>query len=287
MNGLFERFVKDIVRQTDSNQEERLDLGEELLSHLQCSYEDLHQQGYSEQEAIEMAMMNFGDEKEVGKQLQKAMYPFRREMMLILAGASLILAYTVYLFQLFSRGDAHIVWLVLAVLVGVSIFIVTLHPIQLINRRLWMNGLLIGHIFIFFYGALLAGDLEFRYSGFLSLFTYAVVLLSVILVYRTTIYDFPSAKQSLEKDAKRVHFINITMGIVLIMLTLFALWAFLFVDMFHPFMLLVFLPIVLWMVSYAVQMRLLAAKRKLSVYAIAVLQLLVIAAVLGILFYGL
>lgn len=287
MTEVFERFVKGIVRQTDSNHEESMDLNEELLSHLHCSYEDLLNEGYSKEEAMKMAMMNFGDEKEIGKQLQQAMYPYRRGMMLILASASLIFAYSVYLLDLFMNGDAHLIWLVLAVLVATSILTVILHPVQSLNRRLWMNGLLISHIFIFSYGSLMSAYLDRPYSTISGFFSYALVLLAIILVYRTTIYDFPSSKQLLQKDAKWIHFINITMGIVLIFITLFLLWAFLlFSEGLQASLLLLLLPIGLWMLLYAVQMRLLAAQRKKIAYTIAITQLLLIGVTLVIWVYG-
>ena len=287
MTEVFERFVNGIVRQTDSNHEESMDLSEELLSHLHCSYEDSLKKGYSKEEAMKMAMMNFGDEKEVGKQLQQAMYPYRRGMMLILASASLIFAYSVYLLDLFMNGDAHMIWLVLAVLVATSILTVILHPVQSLNRRLWMNGLLISHIFIFSYGSLMSAYLDRPYSTISGFFSYALVLLAIILVYRTTIYDFPSSKQLLQKDAKWIHFINITMGIVLIFITLFLLWAFLwFSEGLQASLLLLLLPIGLWMLLYAVQMRLLAAQRKRIAYTIAITQLLLIGVTLVIWVYG-
>ncbi|WP_153731664.1 permease prefix domain 1-containing protein [Sporosarcina obsidiansis] len=283
MNQVFNRFVNGVIGQTDSNEEERKDLSEELLSHLQCSYEDLQLEGYSKEEAMKMSMENFGDEKEIGRQLQQAMYPYRREMMLILASASLLFAYSVYLLQLFTRGDAHIIWLVLAVLVGASLLIVTLHPIQSLHRRLWMNGLLISHIFVFIFGTLLATDLDRPYSSGMTFFSLFVVLLAVILVYRTTIYDFPSARQSLRKDAKWIHFINITTGIILILITLFFLWALLiFAEELPATVLLLGVPIVLWMVSYAVQLRLLAGQRKVLTYSIAYLQLFLILVTIAI-----
>lgn len=283
MNEVFERFVSSIVSQTDCSYEERIDLSEELLSHLECSYEDFQDQGFSKEEAMEMAMMNFGDEKKVGKQLQQAMYPYRREMMLILASASLVMVYSVYFLQLFTRGDAHIIWLVLASFTGASILTVTLHPVRSLNRRLWMNVLLISHILIFAYGALLASDLELLYSDVLSFFSYAIVLFSIILIYRTTIFDFPSNKQPLQKVVKWIHFINITIGIVFIWITLFLLSVFLLIaEEFHALLLLGFVPIMLWIISYAVQMRLLANSRKVLTYIIALLQILVIVAALTI-----
>ncbi|EGQ26046.1 hypothetical protein HMPREF9372_1913 [Sporosarcina newyorkensis 2681] len=283
MTEVFERFVNGIVKQTDSNHEESMDLSEELLSHLHCSYEDLLKEGYSNEEAMKMAMMNFGDGKEIGKQLQQAMYPYRRGMMLILAGASLIFAFSVYLLDLFMNGDAHMIWLVLAVFVAASILTITLHPIQSLNRRLWMNGLLISHIFIFAYGGSMSAYLDRPYSTIASIFSFAVVLLAIILVYRTTIFDFPSSKQLLQKDAKWIHFINITIGIIIILITLFFLWAFmLFAAEMRAALLLLLIPILLWMISYAVQMRLLAARHKGAAYALAIMQVLLIGAVLVI-----
>lgn len=278
MSEVFERFVSGIVRQTDSNQEERDDLSEELLSHLQCSYEDLHSQGYSKEEAVKMAMMNFGDDQEVGKQLQQAMYPYRREMMLVLSVSSLVFAYSVYALQLFTRGDAHMIWLLLAVVVSASILTITLRPVQSMNRRLWMNGLLLSHIAIFAAGSLLAADLEFSYSAVLSIFSYAVVLLSIILVYRTTIYDYPSSKQPLQKHAKWIHFINITIGIILTYITLFFAWAImLFAGDMNSVFLLILIPLILWGIFYMVQLKLLASKLKAPAYAIAIFEVLLVA----------
>lgn len=283
MNEVFNRFVSGIVKQTDSNREERNDLSEELLSHLLCSYEDLHDQGYSKEEAVRLAMMNFGDEKEVGKQLQQAMYPYRRGMMLILSSASFIFAYSIYLLQLFTRGDAHMIWLLLAVVVSASILTVTLHPVQSINRRLWMNGLLLSHIAVFAAGSLLAADLDFSYSAVLSIFSYAIVLLSIILVYRTTIYDYPSSKQPLQKHAKWIHYINITIGIMLTFITLFFAWAImLFAGEMKSAFLLILIPLILWGIFYMVQLKLLALKLRAPAYAIAIFEILLMAAVAAI-----
>ncbi|WP_153722194.1 permease prefix domain 1-containing protein [Sporosarcina cascadiensis] len=283
MSEVFERFVKGIVRQTDSNQEERNDLSEELLSHLQCAFEDLHNQGYSKEEAVQMAMLNFGDDKEVGKQLQQAMYPYRREMMLILSSASLIFAYSVYALQLFTRGDAHMIWLLLAVIVSAFILTVTLRPVQSMNRRLWMNGLLLSHIAVFAAGSLLAADLDLSYSAVLSIFSYAIVLLSIILVYRTTIYDFPSSKQSLQKHAKWIHFINITIGIILTFITLFFVWAImLFAGEMNAVFLVILIPLIFWGIFYMVQLKLLALKLKAPAYAVAFFEILLVGAAAGI-----
>ncbi|ARD47769.1 hypothetical protein SporoP37_06215 [Sporosarcina sp. P37] len=279
----FERFISIVVKQTDCNAEEREDLKEELLSHLYCAYEDLQKQGYPEEEAMKMAMENFGDEKEVGKQLQHAMYPYRREMMIGLAGVSLLFIYSTYLLQLFIIGDAEMIWLCLAVLVSASILTLTMHPVAALNRRLMVNGLLIAHILLAIYGSLLAGYVDSPYSSILVWLWIGIILFSIILVYRTTIYDYPSSSQTLQKDAKRIHFVNLTVGLLVMALSLFLLWAFMiFAAEMSASLLLLAIPLVIWAVLYAIQLRLLAAHRKKTAYSVAAFQLLSIVAVIVI-----
>lgn len=287
MNQVFHRFVKGIVRETDSNQEEREDLYEELLSHLECSFVDYQKQGYSEKEAMRTAMTNFGDEQEIGKQLQQAMYPYRREMMLGLSVGSLLFAYGVYLSQLFVMGDAHIPWLVVAVLSSTALLFITVRPISSLNRRLWMNSLLLIHIMIFFYGLLLATDVYPPLSIGLTIIAGLILLLAIVLVYRTTIYDYSSKRQQLAKDAKRFHFINITTGIFIVLATLFFLWAFLlFSAEMSPRVFMLFIPLILWIVSYVSQLQLLSKQKKQWAYTILFIQTAIVLSAIGFWLFG-
>ncbi|MDW0117651.1 hypothetical protein QTL97_11945 [Sporosarcina thermotolerans] len=222
-------------------------------------------------------MTKFGTEREVGEKLIEAVPPSKKGMMLTLSLTSLLFAYSVYACQLFIMGDAHILWLILAVLISTTILIVTVRPLAKWNRRFWMNSLLLVHIFINFYGFLLASDLDRPYSTGLSIIAALLLLLAIVLVYRTTIYDFPSTHKPLMKDARRLHFINITTGIFLVFVTLFFLWAFLlFSGKATLGFLMLFVPIIGWILSYALQMKLLANQQKAAAYAIVFIQTAVI-----------
>lgn len=286
MKQPFQRFVEGIVRETDSNHEERKDLYEELLSHLECSFIDYQKQGLSEEEAMRTAMTNFGEEREIGKQLQQAMYPYRREMMLSLSVASLLFAYSVYACQLFVMGDAPIPWLIVAVFISTAILVMTVRPVSSLNRRLWMNSMLLIHIMTFFYGFLLATDVYPPLSTGLSIISGLILLLAIVLVYRTTIYDYSSKRQQLVKDAKRFHFINITTGIFIVFATLFFLWAFLLFGDMSPKVFILFIPLVLWIVSYASQLQLLSKQKKLWAYAILFMQTAVVLSAVGFWVFG-
>ena len=286
MKQPFQRFVEGIVRETDSNKEEREDLYEELLSHLECSFIEYQKQGFSEEEAMRTAMTNFGEEKEIGKQLQQAMYPFRREMMLSLSVASLLFAYTVYLCQLVVMGDAHIPWLLVAVFISTALLVMTVRPVSSLNRRLWMNSMLLIHIMTFFYGFLLASDVNPPLSTGLSIIAVLILLLAIVLVYRTTIYDYSSNRQQLAKDAKRFHFVNITTGIFIVLATLFFLWAFLLFSEMSSRVYVLFIPLVLWIISYASQLQLLSKQLKQWAYVILFLQTAVVLLAVGFWLFG-
>ncbi|MDN4608515.1 hypothetical protein [Sporosarcina highlanderae] len=222
-------------------------------------------------------MTNFESKQEIGELVQEKMYPYRKGMMLVLSMGSLLFAYILYLSQLFVMGDAHIIWLVFAVLISTSILMVTVRPVILLNRRLWMNSLLLVHLLIYFYGLLLASDINQPYSSGLTIIAVILVLLSIVLVYRTTIYDFPSKRQRLIKDTRRLHFINITTGIFIILVTLFFLWAFLLFSGRATLGFLTLLtPISGWILSYTLQMKLLANQQKAAAYAIVFIQTAVI-----------
>lgn len=282
MKSALHRFVEQIIRQTDCNREEREDLYEELLSHVEEAFMEYRKHGYSDEEALRTVMTNFGDKQEIGKQLQQAMYPYRREMLIVLSISSMLFTYSVYIFQLFLMGDAHILWMVSAVLISTGLLFVTVRPVAALNRRIWMNGLLLVHLFVFFYGLSLATDLTAPYSTWLTVIALLLMLLSIVLVYRTTIYDFPSNRQPLKKDAKRLHFINLTTGFVVVLVSLFFLWAFLlFGASLWPAMLWIIVPIGIWILSYAVQMQLLAKRKKRLAYAVVSIQTGTIAACLG------
>lgn len=84
------RFVEKTVQQIEGNQQEKDDLYEELLIHLELSKEEFINAGLSDKEAEKKAMEHFGNETEVGGQIQQAMFPFRKEMMRALAIGSLL-----------------------------------------------------------------------------------------------------------------------------------------------------------------------------------------------------
>ena len=160
MKSAFQRFVEKIVHQTEAPPDEKEDLYEELLIHLELSYEQLIKDGFSEKEAELKALENFGDVNNIGNQIQQALFPYRKTMMLTLAFASLLFSFISYSSQLFVEGDAYITWLVLSVVVSTFLLIFSLQPLPILNRRIWVNSLLLLHLFIYLFGTGVAASMD-------------------------------------------------------------------------------------------------------------------------------
>lgn len=266
MKPKFNRYVEEIVSQTDATEEEKEDLREELLIHLELSYADKRKEGHSEKEAKRIVLEDFGGSGQIGNQIQQAMFPFRKAMMLTLAMTSLLFSVVIYVSKLFVEGDAHVVWLIVSVVVSASLLIFTLHPISLFNRKLWVNGLLLIHVFIFLYGMLLATSLETAISTLYTFVSWFIILLAIALIYRTAIVDV-----QMSKSVKVFHALNMTSGIFIIAITLFFIWSVLAFGVFEfDFRLLtILIPLFIWLLSYIAGGQLIVRRKKVIAYSVS------------------
>ncbi|QTN00620.1 hypothetical protein ERJ70_15750 [Sediminibacillus dalangtanensis] len=290
MSKRLKAFVDKTVRQIEGNQQEKEDLAEELLTHLQLSKQELMEvEKLSDKEAEMKAIRLFGDEAAVGSQIQQAMFPYRKEMMLALSGSSILFSFCVYLAQLFLEGDAYIFWLVLSVIVSSSLLVLSLKPVTLLNRRLWMNSLLIVYLAVYLFGLLLAtGVRTSAVSSSLIVFVSLLLLLAIVLIYRTTLHDYKSGSHPLPKQAKWLHAINITAGIIVIGVVLFFLWGVLiFTGELVPAMALGLLPLIIWIGLYVMQMNLIRRHKRIAAFGTAIVPLLVIGLAVSYFIYDL
>ncbi|WP_085992955.1 permease prefix domain 1-containing protein [Oceanobacillus senegalensis] len=292
MTNAFEKFVEKAVQQIEGNQEEKDDLYEELMVHLEMSKNEWMEQGLSEKEAEAKAMEHFGNEVEVGEQIQQAMFPLRKEMMRVLATVSIIFSIAIYLVQLFDEGDAYILWLVLSMVVSTFLFIFSIQSFAFLNRRLWMNSLLVLHIAIYLFGLLLTtGIMDTALSTPLFITASFIILLAIILIYRTTIHDYMESDHPLPTHAKWLHILNMTAGVGVIGFVLFFLWGILVMTgMLSPSMIIPLIPLLVWIILYIMQMNLIRKRRKKVAFILAIFPLAIIFIILwyfSVIFTGL
>lgn len=249
MNDTFKRYVTDIVNQIDGSVETKEDLFEELMSHLEESYQSFIKDGYDKDEAEKKVLRAFGDTMEIGHELQQAMYPYQQKLLFTLSITSIIYSFLIYLIQLFNEGDAYILWLIMSVGINVLLLLFVFNVIRANGKR-QVNTVLVIHIVIYFFGLGLALGLNHFLVSMLSIYSLLIMVLAITLIYLNVIFHWEMSKLK-----KGFHIFNISTGLFIIVANLFAVWVFLvFSEGFTPRFLLLFIPFILWVISYIVQM---------------------------------
>lgn len=282
MNERLKRYVETIVNQTECTKEEKEDLYEELLVHVEQLTEDFMREGLPQDEAMSRAIAEFGHEHAIGNELQEAMFPYRKAMLLTLSILSIATAISTYLCHLFIEGYAAFIWIFLAIVVGTFLLYLSINVSTPFNRRFWINSLLILQCIIFVFGWLLAANIDHSVSIWLNILDGLVIILSILLIYRTTIIDDFLTKQT--KDQKTIHALNITSGIVIVGATLFFLIGFFgIIGTFDLAMLIFSLPFFIWLILYIIQMKLVHNHKRFA-YILGVLPLIFALGIIGYFF---
>ncbi|SIT92707.1 permease prefix domain 1-containing protein [Edaphobacillus lindanitolerans] len=279
------RFAREISRRTDGTRMERQDLEEEMAGHLEATFSRLIEEGHTEQEAEELAMSRFGDGKRIGRQIQQALYPYRREMILGLSAGSLLFGFAVFFSVLLTAWSAYIPWLILCSLTGSALLALAVDPPASLNRRFVLNGLFLLQTGVLLSGILLTSAVPGNAGSILAMAGWLLILLAMALVYRTSAYDYRTRRVRLEKHDMAINAANVTTGILSVSISLFILWAYLaFSDGTDRVWMFALIPALFWALTYAAQWLLLAKGRVKTAYGITGLQIAVIAAALALFF---
>lgn len=281
MNSSFHHFVDKIVQQTTGNKTEKDDLYDELMVHLEMSREQFRKEGFNEKQAERKAMEHFGDADEIGDQIRRAMFPFRKIMMLALASVSIIFSFGVYLAWLFLENESVIGWLFISVIISSCLFYAAIKPASSLNRRFRLNTVLIIHIFLYVYGALLASGIAHPTSIPLIILSWLIILFDIILLFQTTLNNYQSTKYKLDKQFKMLHIFNMSAGIIVICTTLFFLWGIVaFSSEITLRMLMLFIPFIIWLIAYILQMNFLSRNKRIA-YMIAIVPMIILIVIVG------
>lgn len=277
MSKELHQYITKLIEQIDGSKDEKSDIYEEIRDHLEISMEEWTQKGYEREEAEQLAMQHFGKSEIIGKQMQEAMFPYRKIMMLILALTSISYSIFIYLLYLFGQGDALIGWLVVSMATSTMLLLFALQAFPALDRKIWVNTTLIVHGFVYLLGYFLATQLNLFIAPLFSLYALFVLVASIFLIYRTAIYDYQYKQDNFAKPYRFLHMYNITIGIFITGFTLFFLWAFLaFSGEFFTGFLFLFIPLFIWIVAYIVQVQLLKRNKRKSVFIIAGLPFIIV-----------
>ncbi|HZW68741.1 MAG TPA: permease prefix domain 1-containing protein [Pseudogracilibacillus sp.] len=275
MNLKIRHQIELVLQEIDGSKEEKEDLFWELKDHLQLSSEAWMNTGLSEEKAIDKAIEDFGNAEKVGREIQKAMYPLRKILLVILATLSLLYTFSLYLIELFMFGDAHYAWLLFSVASSSLLLVIALQLFASFDRKFILNSILIVHAFIYLLGV--------GFSSSLSIVAWAIVIFTISLIYRTTLLDYDFRTTEVRKPLKLFHLYNITIGLIIIGVTLFFTSVLLaFADEFTFSMLFFLTPFVIWLVVYYIQINLVMRKHIVIAVCVGILPLAIILLLAGI-----
>lgn len=76
MDKKFESYVNQIVRELNCDEIEKSEIAEEMKDHLNLLKSEYIEQGFSDKEAVQKALNNFGDGKDLKEGFQNSFFPF-------------------------------------------------------------------------------------------------------------------------------------------------------------------------------------------------------------------
>ncbi len=179
MSSKINQYITRIVNQTDCSTAERQEMYDEMYDHLTLIQNDYMEKGYSKQESEEMAIRAFGHEAAIGDELQQAMFPYRREFLLVLALGSYIFICVQYFSILFVEHVANN-WLFLPAIAHTFLVFFALNQTYAVNRKLWLNASLVLNILLMFTFA----NPTFSNNIIWNLLHYMILGGSIFLIYR-------------------------------------------------------------------------------------------------------
>ena len=187
-------------------------------------------------------------------------------------------SFTLYLI---SFQEALNIEMLINVCIGLSLLFTTVSSTFNAKRKLVINSLLTLTLLGSIINSLTLQTFSHSTTTlFLTFFNLAILVALVIMLYVTTLHS-GYKDQPLASLRKIVHFVNITFGLILLAATLFYLWAFLFMSEANSALLLLFIPLIVWMCLYAIQIRFQKQLGKL-VYVFFAIYALFIGAIISI-----
>lgn len=281
MNSVFYDLAKEIVDKKDGNQVDKDEQYEEIVKYLEESTAQLVKEGMDKKKAAQKVMENLRDANEMSGPIQRVMFPFEKGLLLVLAAISAIYSLVISITWLYQNNDAHLVWFLISTTSSSFVYIFAVKPIQSINRRMLLNFILIIHMFTSLYGAFLIWGLEGPIVIMLSLLSLLMITLSIVLISLTRVGNKQLKKHKLSKQIRVLHSLNITAGIIVAGATFLFLWFLLsFSGELTLERLVIFLPFIIWLISYMLQIKLITQEKKQVAYALAIIPVLLLIVIL-------
>ncbi|WP_080872014.1 permease prefix domain 1-containing protein [Oceanobacillus timonensis] len=261
-----EKHVEDVLKQMQSPEDEREEIREELLSHLNEAKSNYISEGLSEKQAEKQVIDAFGNSHRIGRELQESKYPFQRGLLYLIGIITLLFGIIFYVNLAFVIREPDPVWLAIQLLAGSTVVLAAIN-ISFVGRYFYLlNVLLMLHIIWNGINVVLMQSLSQWQAVLFSVYLFILIGLDLLFVFRNSYYSTNQAERKLQKQGfvKFSYMMNLLYGIIIIVVCLFFLWTFLAFTGPSVAAFIMLIPILIWLIFYKYQMRFIARKPVLS-----------------------
>ncbi|KHE68786.1 permease prefix domain 1-containing protein [Halobacillus sp. BBL2006] len=257
-----EKHVNRILEQMQSPPDEREDIREELMSHMESAKHHYMNQGNSEKKAEKLAVEDFGDSDFIGHGLQETMYPYQRSLLYVIGIASLLFAALFYIDMTFVVGEVEPVWLLLQILVGTAVTMSAIN-ISFMGRHYWsLNVIVLIAAMWNGFNSIIVEQTPGNQAIFFWFYLLIVVLLCIAFVMRNSYYS--SHQTTTPKKTRTIlkisYIVNILFGIMLCAAALFLAYGFLIFGGFSWMLAVPLSSIIAWLIFFKFQMKLIRSR---------------------------
>lgn len=253
----FDRYIERILDRVECEKDEREDMREEIYGHLMSAMEEYRGQGYTEREAVQQAIADFGIEEAIGEGLQRSLFPYRKELLTCIGVGMVVYSASGYLYQLLAYGNAYPIWLTVSILVGTCLILAGMYPAYLADRRIVLGSMLALTCFCAVFGLAVVEGAGAWYIRALYVLGWLLTVFSLVMIFLTAVKGAGAGQESSEERKARIviHVFNLVNGIAVFACAAMLVYAGLIFGGISPFLLIPLSIILFWAASYWMQYR--------------------------------
>lgn len=258
----FDKYLDHVLEQLQSPNEEREDIREELLTHLNDSKMYFIHKGYSKSQAEKKALAQFGEANGIGKELQEAMYPFQRSLLYVIGLAMIVYGALFYLNMAFNGHELIPGWLAIHLIIG-SIIVLCAINISFIGRHFYvLHMMTVVALAWLGFNIMVVETQPGGRSIFFGIYLLILIGLNLVYMFRNSYYSTKGSQMNSNETLtiKLSYILNLVYGMLLIAVSLFYVWVALIFSGISWYVTLPLIPFIAWLIFYKFQMHYIAKK---------------------------
>ncbi|GAB4075179.1 hypothetical protein GCM10028778_26820 [Barrientosiimonas marina] len=262
-----EIHVQTILEQLQSSAGERDGMHEELLSHLQEAKQHYLNEGFTDEQAEERAVSEFGDPKLIGRQLQESLYPYQRGLLYGIGIGMIAFAILFYLNIAFFLHDTSLVWLAVQLILGGAVTLFAMNIAFAGRHAYGVSVTLLAAIIWNGFNVVIMQSMPVWQALCFSIYLLLLIILGFIAVIRHSYYasDLTESERPKRGLVLTSYVVNLLLGSLVSGISLFFLWALLAFSEDGASVFWTLSPLPIWLVTYRFQMGYIAKRPLIAI----------------------